>query len=77
LSGQDKSSSGCVSKVLLLTQSNEICYYACYICITSYNGIILGASGTDVLILKIFLQKKIAKKLAFLTQNKAKLCIFL
>jgi hypothetical protein len=29
------------------------------------------------MILKIFLQKKIAKKLAFLTQNKAKLCIFL
>jgi hypothetical protein len=30
--------------------------------------------GTDVMILKIFSQKKIAKKLAFLTQNKAKLC---
>jgi hypothetical protein len=31
-------------------------------------------TGTDVMILKIFSQKKIAKKLAFLTQNKAKLC---
>jgi hypothetical protein len=29
------------------------------------------------MILKIFSQKKIAKKLAFLTQNKAKLCKFL
>jgi hypothetical protein len=29
--------------------------------------------GTDVMILKIFSQKKIAKKLAFLTQNKARL----
>jgi hypothetical protein len=29
-------------------------------------------SGTDVKILKIFSPKKIAKKLAFLTQNKAK-----
>jgi hypothetical protein len=29
------------------------------------------------MILKIFLQKKIAKKLAFFTQNKAKLCKFL
>jgi hypothetical protein len=28
---------------------------------------------TDVMILKIFLSKKSAKKLAFLTQNKAKL----
>jgi hypothetical protein len=33
--------------------------------------------GTDVMILKIFSQKKIAKKLAFLTQNNAKLCKFL
>jgi hypothetical protein len=30
--------------------------------------------GTDVMIFKIFSPKKIAKKLAFLTQNKAKLC---
>jgi hypothetical protein len=30
--------------------------------------------GTDVMILKIFSPKKIAKKLAFLTNNKAKLC---
>jgi hypothetical protein len=29
-------------------------------------------SGTDVMILKIFSPKKIVKKLAFLTQNKAK-----
>jgi hypothetical protein len=29
------------------------------------------------MILKIFSQKKIAKKLAFLTQNNAKLCKFL
>jgi hypothetical protein len=29
-------------------------------------------SGTDVMILKIFSPKKSAKKLAFLTQNKAK-----
>jgi hypothetical protein len=27
--------------------------------------------GTDVMILKIFLQKKLAEKLAFLTENKA------
>jgi hypothetical protein len=33
--------------------------------------------GTDVMILKIFSPKKIAKKMAFLTQNKAKLCKFL
>jgi hypothetical protein len=33
--------------------------------------------GTDVMILEIFSQKKIAKKLAFLTRNKAKLCKFL
>jgi hypothetical protein len=31
-------------------------------------------AGTDVMILKIFLPKNSAKKLAFLTQNKAKLC---
>jgi hypothetical protein len=31
-------------------------------------------SGTDDMILKIFSPKKIAKKLAFLTQNKAKMC---
>jgi hypothetical protein len=30
--------------------------------------------GTDVIIFKIFSPKKIAKKLAFLTQNKAKIC---
>jgi hypothetical protein len=30
--------------------------------------------GTDAMILKIFLPKKIAKKFAFFTQNKAKLC---
>jgi hypothetical protein len=31
-------------------------------------------SGTDVMIFKIFSPKNSAKKLAFLTQNKAKLC---
>jgi hypothetical protein len=31
-------------------------------------------AGTDVMILKIFSPKKSAKKLAVLTQNKAKLC---
>jgi hypothetical protein len=31
-------------------------------------------SGTDVMILKIFSPKKFCKKLAFLTENKAKLC---
>jgi hypothetical protein len=31
-------------------------------------------AGTDVMILKIFLPKHSTKKLAFLTQNKAKLC---
>jgi hypothetical protein len=30
--------------------------------------------GTDVMIFKIFSRKNSAKKLAFLTQNKAKLC---
>jgi hypothetical protein len=30
--------------------------------------------GTDVMIFIIFSPKKIAKKLAFLTQNKAKIC---
>jgi hypothetical protein len=30
--------------------------------------------GTDVMIFEIFSPKKIAKKLAFLTQNKHKLC---
>jgi hypothetical protein len=33
-----------------------------------------GLPGSDVMILKIFLPKNSAKKLAFLTQNKAKLC---
>jgi hypothetical protein len=33
--------------------------------------------GTNVMIFKIFLYKKIAKKLAFFTQNKAKICEFL
>jgi hypothetical protein len=32
------------------------------------------APGTDVMIFKIFSPKNSAKKLAFLTQNKAKLC---
>jgi hypothetical protein len=36
----------------------------------------LPRSGTDVMILKIFLPKKSAKKFAFLTQNKGKLCKF-
>jgi hypothetical protein len=31
-------------------------------------------AGTDVMIFKIFSPKNTAKKLAFLTQNKAKLC---
>jgi hypothetical protein len=31
-----------------------------------------GIPGTDVMILKIFSPKNFAKKLAFLTQNKAK-----
>jgi hypothetical protein len=31
-------------------------------------------AGTDVMIFKIFSPKNLAKKLAFLTQNKAKLC---
>jgi hypothetical protein len=30
-------------------------------------------SGTDVMIFKIYSRKKMAKKMAFLTQNKAKL----
>jgi uncharacterized protein (DUF342 family) len=33
--------------------------------------------GTDVMILKIFSPKKLAKKFAFLTQIKAKLCKYL
>jgi Ni,Fe-hydrogenase III small subunit len=33
--------------------------------------------GTDVMIFKIFSPKTIAKKLAILSQNKAKLCKFL
>jgi hypothetical protein len=39
-------------------------------------GIILVAEqpGTDVMIFKIFSPKNLAKKLAFLTQNNAKLC---
>jgi hypothetical protein len=38
------------------------------------NFFFTNSSGTDVMILKIFSPKKIAKKLAFLTHNKAKLC---
>jgi hypothetical protein len=34
----------------------------------------MDPTGTDVMILKIFSLKNSAKKLAFLTQNKAKLC---
>jgi hypothetical protein len=33
---------------------------------------ILNSSGTDVMIFKIFSPQNLAKKLAFLTQNKAK-----
>jgi hypothetical protein len=33
-----------------------------------------GHPGTDVMVLKIFSPKNSAKKLVFLTQNKAKLC---
>jgi hypothetical protein len=33
-----------------------------------------GRPGTDVMIFEMFSPKKIAKKLAFLTRNKAKLC---
>jgi hypothetical protein len=36
--------------------------------------ILTDASGTDVMIFKIFSPKNSAKKLAFLTQSKAKLC---
>jgi hypothetical protein len=35
---------------------------------------VTNSSGTDVMILKIFSPKISAKKLAFLTQNKAKIC---
>jgi hypothetical protein len=40
------------------------------------NSLMLGVSlpGTDVMIFKIFSPKNFANKLAFLTQNKAKLC---
>jgi hypothetical protein len=34
----------------------------------------MASPGTDVMIFKIFSPKNSAKKLAFLTQNKAKLC---
>jgi hypothetical protein len=34
----------------------------------------LPSPGTDVMIFKIFSPKNSAKKLAFLTQNKAKIC---
>jgi hypothetical protein len=34
----------------------------------------IAQSGTDVIIFKIISPKKIAKKLAFLTENKAKFC---
>jgi hypothetical protein len=40
-----------------------------------YTLLIIGLDpGTDVMIFKIFSPKNSAKKLAFLTQNKAKLC---
>jgi hypothetical protein len=35
---------------------------------------VTNSSGTDVMIFKIFSPKNSAKKLAFLTRNKAKLC---
>jgi hypothetical protein len=38
----------------------------------SPNGRKFAQSGTDVMIFEIFSQKIFAKKLAFLTQNKAK-----
>jgi hypothetical protein len=40
---------------------------------TDHRRIQPGCPGTDVMFLKIFSPKKIAKKLAFLTQNKAKI----
>jgi hypothetical protein len=46
-------------------------------CPGTYVGLSLGflsLPGTDVIIFKIFSPKNSAKKLAFLTQNKAKLC---
>jgi hypothetical protein len=36
--------------------------------------LLTGGPGTDVMIFKIFSPKNSTKKLAFLTQNKAKLC---
>jgi hypothetical protein len=47
-----------------------------YVRLCQSSNIILLRAGTDVMIFKIFLLKKIVKKLAFLTQNKAKLCNF-
>jgi hypothetical protein len=35
-------------------------------------SVVVYRPGTDVMILKIFLPKNLAKKLAFLTKNKAK-----
>jgi hypothetical protein len=44
------------------------------IIVRTYNARRRVGLGTDVMIFKIFSPKKIAKKLAFLTRNKAKLC---
>jgi hypothetical protein len=40
---------------------------------TNWAVFFTAASGTDVMIFRIFLPKNLTKKLAFLTQNKAKL----
>jgi hypothetical protein len=45
--------------------------------VTTKNNLDAYVPGTDVMIFKIFSPKNSAKKLAFLTQNKAKICIIL
>jgi hypothetical protein len=54
----------------------RLVYFAAILLIISGFGMLCQEKfcnpGTDVMILKIFLPKNCAKKLAFLTQNKAK-----
>jgi hypothetical protein len=60
-------------KIIFLRFKNSLAYYNAGVVAVNFKIVGL-APGTDVMILKIFSPKNSAKKMAFLTQNKGKLC---